>query len=153
MEDKKLTFLVDKSQIKLLPDTVFNFDSFEIVDGKIYNQTVVANKILSYLVAYKLQNLPAHILFSDDFIQQKICDDSEGSDLGDSPKIRLKLDNKKYLVAKVKPEILFQYQMLFFAMGVYLEKISGYTFECVSKLSSGVLKGIDNIKDLESVSK
>ena len=151
MEDKKLTFLVDKSQIKLLPSTIFDFDNFEIVDGKIYNQTAVANKILSYLAAHKLQNLPAHILFADDFIEQKICDDSEMSDLGDSPKVRLKLGDNKYLTAKVKPEILFQYQMLFFIMGIYLEKASGYAFECVSKLPPGVLKGIKSIKDLDQI--
>ena len=147
MEEKKLTFLIDKNQIKLLPDKTFSFDNNEVVDGKIYNQTAIANKISSYLVKQGLRNLPAHILFTDDFLEYEICKKVK-DDFGDSPKIKLKLGEDKYLIAKVAPEILFQYQLLFLKMGVYLEVVTGQMFEHARQLPKGVLSGVDSVEEL-----
>lgn len=147
LEEKKLIFLIDKNQIKLLPDKIFSFEGNEVIDGKIYNQTAIASCISKYLIEQGLQNLPAHILFTDDFLEYEICKEVK-DDFGDSPKIKLKLGEGRYLIAKVAPEILFQYQLLFFKMGIYLEVVTGQMFERARRLPKDVLSGVDSVEEL-----
>jgi len=164
LENKRLIFLIGSDQIILLElvfiksswtvasSNDFVFQENEIIDGVIYNNTMVADVIGRYLSKNGLLNLPGHVVFTDKLLTSGLVEKIGLQNKFDSdPEIEFALSDDKKYWAQIKPELLLQYQLLFLTAGVYIEIMTGQTLILLRGLSALDRKKLSAVKTLDQL--
>ena len=129
------------------------FDNYEVADGVICNFTATTQKAKSYLRKMGLSGLPARVIFASALLKEELAEADLVTQLFGSLQVYLNLGSKNY-VAILAPEFLWQYQLFFREVGLYIEEYTSqmiYWLNYLQQTMPDQVSMIETLSDLQNL--
>lgn len=136
---------------------IFEFFEYEMFAGVMYNQTIIKKTIQSFLYKNQLRDIPGIVVFANDLLQEQlVCEDDLHIDLASRVHVKSAFGPTLNYLAMLEPGLLFQYQILFWQIAVYIEMFTAFNLLHIKNLlnfTDGPLSCANNLDQLHLVAK